>query len=92
MATKTPKTLDSKRAALLGRIGGATTAARYSGEEMTRAMRAGLAASWERKADPDGVLPPAERARRAEALRKAHYARMSLARWANSGKQQKKAS
>jgi hypothetical protein len=33
---------------------------------------------FEKEADPDGVLPPAERARRAEHLRKAHYQRMAL--------------
>jgi hypothetical protein len=34
---------------------------------------------FEREADPDGVLPPEERTRRAEHLRKAHFARMALA-------------
>jgi hypothetical protein len=33
---------------------------------------------FEREADPEGVLPPAERARRAEHLRKAHFARMAM--------------
>ncbi|PWW24922.1 hypothetical protein JD79_04114 [Geodermatophilus normandii] len=33
---------------------------------------------FEREADPDGVLPPAERARRAEHLRKAHFKRLAL--------------
>ena len=32
---------------------------------------------FERQVDPDGVLSPAERARRAEAARKAHYAEMA---------------
>jgi hypothetical protein len=32
---------------------------------------------WERMADPDGVLPPVERARRAENFRQAHYKRMA---------------
>lgn len=85
-ATKTSKRgyfaqIDAATRRQMGRIGGLTTAARTDPYEMTRAMRDGLAASWLRKADPDGVLPVAERERRAEALRKAHYARMSLARW-----------
>jgi hypothetical protein len=33
---------------------------------------------FERQVDPDGKLPPAERARRAENARKAHMTRMAL--------------
>jgi hypothetical protein len=35
-------------------------------------------AKFEREVDPDGVLLPDERARRAEHARKAHFARLSL--------------
>ncbi len=45
----------------------------------TAAARAGLAQRWEREVDPEGTLPPDERARRVESLRKAHYSRMALA-------------
>ncbi len=41
--------------------------------------RAVFLASFEQQADPDGVLPPAERQRRAEQLRRSHYARLALA-------------
>ena len=34
---------------------------------------------FEREVDPEGVLPPAERARRAEHARKAYFARLGLA-------------
>lgn len=34
---------------------------------------------FERQVDPDGTLPPAERARRAESARKAHFQRMARA-------------
>lgn len=44
----------------------------------TAPARKALEARWERLADPDHVLPPAERAKRAESLRKAHFARMAL--------------
>ena len=44
----------------------------------TANARAALIDRFEREADPDGVLPPAERARRAEHLRRAHYKRMAL--------------
>lgn len=40
--------------------------------------QAGLNARFEREVDPDGVLPPAERARRAEHAKKAHFARLAL--------------
>ena len=33
---------------------------------------------FEREVDPDGVLPPEERARRAEHAKKAHFLRMAL--------------
>lgn len=41
--------------------------------------RAAFAAKFERLADPDGTLPPRERAIRAEHLRKAHFHRLALA-------------
>lgn len=40
----------------------------------TAPARAGLQARFERQVDPDGVLDPAERAKRAESARKAFYA------------------
>jgi hypothetical protein len=45
----------------------------------TAAARRAFLAKLEAQADPEGVLPAAERARRAEHLRKAHMARMALA-------------
>jgi hypothetical protein len=45
----------------------------------TAAARAGLIARFERQADPQGVLPPDERARRVEHLYLAHMRRMTLA-------------
>ena len=44
----------------------------------TLPARLALEAKWEREADPNNELPPAERAKRAENLRKAHYAKMAL--------------
>lgn len=44
----------------------------------TAPARAALMAKFENQADPDGVLLPAERARRAESLRKAHFQRLAL--------------
>ncbi|MDI3331753.1 MAG: hypothetical protein QJR09_13610 [Micrococcus sp.] len=44
----------------------------------TAKARAALMAKFEAEADPDGTLLPAERARRAEHLRKAHFQRLAL--------------
>lgn len=39
---------------------------------------AALLSKFEREVDPEGILPPAERARRAESARKAHFARLAF--------------
>ena len=44
----------------------------------TAAARSAADARFEREVDPEGKLPPEERARRAASLRKAHYGRMAL--------------
>ncbi|WP_222267407.1 hypothetical protein [Modestobacter marinus] len=44
----------------------------------TAPARAALVSKFEREVDPNGVLPPAERARRAEHARKAHFTRLAL--------------
>lgn len=72
MAKKDPKK------SLAGRIGGHTTASRHNGRELTAKARAKFLGRFEAQVDPDGVLPPAERQRRAEALRKAHFTRLAL--------------
>jgi hypothetical protein len=46
----------------------------------TAPARAGLIAKFERQVDPDGLLSPGERTERTESARRAHYARMALAR------------
>lgn len=63
---------------LAGRIGGLTCYVRHGGRAMTAAANAANATRWEREADPQGLLPPAERARRGEALKKAWFARLGL--------------
>jgi hypothetical protein len=45
----------------------------------TAPARQGLRAKFEQQADPDGVLPLDERARRADALQRAHMLRLSQA-------------
>ncbi len=45
----------------------------------TEPARRQFEARFEREVDPDGVLPPEERARRAAHARKAYFARLALA-------------
>jgi hypothetical protein len=45
---------------------------------MTAPARAAFRSKFEREADPDGTLPPDERARRADCLRRAHMQRLAL--------------
>lgn len=77
---------------LKGRLGGYTRWARTSDRTAAtaparEAASEALAARFEREVDPDGTLPGPERAVRAEAARRAHYARLALIRHTNtSGK------
>lgn len=43
----------------------------------TRPARDAFESRWERQVDPDGVLDPRERAKRAEFARKAHFDKMT---------------
>jgi hypothetical protein len=65
---------------LRSRIGGLATAGKNDPREYTAPARTAFLAKFEAEADPDGILPPKERARRAEALRKAHFTRMAFNR------------
>jgi hypothetical protein len=60
-----------------GRLGGLTTRSRNDPTAYTAAARATFAASFELEVDPDGTLPPEERAARADAARRAHYLRLA---------------
>lgn len=63
------------RAAIAAHEGWARTVDRAA---RTLPARRGLLDKFEREADPNNELLPAARAKRAENLRKAHYARMAL--------------
>lgn len=52
--------------------------AQTDAREGTAAARAAFRDRFDREVDPDGTLDPAERARRAEAARKAHFTRLAL--------------
>lgn len=65
--------------ALRGRIGGLTRSATSDMREFAASGAEGLLRRFEREADPDGVLEPRERHRRAIALRRLHFAKLALA-------------
>ena len=52
--------------------------ARYDGREITGKARKAFAERFEHEVDPDGVLPIAERQRRAEHAMRAHMTRLAL--------------
>ena len=74
-----PTRFDPSEMALRGRIGAYELHARRDPRETTAPARAAFLKRFEREVDPDGVLPEAERLRRAESARKAHFARLALA-------------
>jgi hypothetical protein len=64
-------------AQLYGRIGGLRTRARHDPGQYTSAARRAFLQSFELEVDPEGTLAPDERARRAEAAKKAHFAELA---------------
>ena len=61
------------------KIGAHSLHAKYDGVALTERARATFLAGFEHQVDPDGVLPPDERQRRAQHARRAHMAKLSLA-------------
>ena len=70
--------LDPERAALLGRIGAHAAHSRHDSTEMTAKARETFLSRFEREVDPDGVLTPEERRRRAEHAKRAYFSRLAL--------------
>ena len=68
---------DSRGMALRGRIGAYRLHATHDPKETTKAAREAFMARFEQEVDPDGTLVPKERARRAEAARKAYFAQLA---------------
>lgn len=71
-----PPTDEERR--LIGRLGGLRARARHDPRAATEVARAASEARYAKQVDPDGVLPPAERARRARAARSAYFASILL--------------
>jgi hypothetical protein len=53
--------------------------AQHDARATTAKARAAFLLRFERQADPEGLLPPAERQRRAQQLRSAYFAQLALA-------------
>lgn len=68
-----------QQAALRGRIGAYALHATHDPKETTKKAREAFDSRFEREVDPDNVLPPDERARRAKYARKAYFTKMAYA-------------
>ncbi len=73
-----PRKLSPTQRILRARRAAYTRSSMYDGKVVTARARETFLASFERKVDPDHLLPAAERARRAEAARKAHFTGLAL--------------
>ena len=60
-----------------GRLGGLTTAARVDSTRHTVPARRSFLDKFQREVDPDGMLPPAERDRRAAAAMRLYFTRLA---------------
>lgn len=76
---KSGEAKDSKSGARArGRIGGLSTSSRHDPRQYTAAARRKFNERFEREVDPEGVLPSKERARRANAAKRAYFSRLAL--------------
>jgi hypothetical protein len=69
---------DPTEMARRGRLGAQVAHARHDPHDLTAAARAAFLARFEQEVDPDGVLPEAERLRRARHALRAHMTRLAL--------------
>jgi hypothetical protein len=70
--------MEKSQRVLRARLAAFTRSSMYDGKVVTAKARETFLAGFERKVDPDNILPAAERARRAEAARKAHFTGLAL--------------
>ena len=63
---------------LRARIGGFALHSKYDSREITAPARAAFLRRFEIEVDPEGVLAPNERAKRAKAARSAYFTRLSF--------------
>jgi hypothetical protein len=68
---------DPSERSRIARIAAMTRHSRCDGHAATESARAAANSRFETQVDPDGVLPPAERARRADLARRAHMTKLA---------------
>jgi len=68
------RTQKNAQMALIGRIGAHVSHSRHDSRELTANARAAFQSKFEAEVDPDSILEPEERARRADQARRAYYA------------------
>lgn len=68
---------DARLATQRGQIGAHALHSQYDSRELTAPGRAAFQARFEQQVDPDGVLPPEERQRRAEHARTLYYRQLA---------------
>lgn len=72
------ESLTPEERSMRARIAAHSLHAQHDSREITAPARQAFMDSFERNVDPEGVLDPAERRRRAEHARKAHFTAMAL--------------
>lgn len=89
MATNTPDRRTAEHSSLTAsqrtqraRIAARARWSREDGSKGTQPARTAFLERFERQVDPDGLLDPQERARRAESAKREHFQRMAYARHA----------
>lgn len=75
---RTAKNLTPQERVLRSRLGAYRLHAVHDPKKTTRKAREAFAARFERQVDPQGELPPGERARRAEAARRAYFTELAM--------------
>ena len=81
MSVPSPRNEQASRAerSLRARLAAYALHAQHDARETTANGRAAFLARFDREVDPEGLLEPDERRRRAEQARRAYFARLSLA-------------
>lgn len=80
MRTTTHSQLTPSQRSQRARIAARARWAQQDGSTGTQAARDTFLARFERQVDPDGLLDPVERARRAESAKREHFQRMAYRR------------
>lgn len=70
--------MTSEERRIRARLGALTLHSKYDSRQLTASARQAFLDRFEREVDPQGILPEAERTRRATHARAAYFTRLSL--------------